>query len=99
MRANPVHRYEELAGYITTLVDNGTLRPGARVPSLREIGRQRRASLSTALQAYRLLEDQGIIEARPRSGFVVAKGGPVLIEPPVLSQPPNTPVNVTISGM
>jgi DNA-binding transcriptional regulator YhcF (GntR family) len=43
MRANPVYRYEELAGYISTLVDNGTLRPGGRIPSLREIGRRRHA--------------------------------------------------------
>ena len=59
MRANPGYRYEELAAYITALVESGTLRPGARIPSLRAIGRQRRASLSTAIQAYRLLEDRG----------------------------------------
>jgi DNA-binding transcriptional MocR family regulator len=99
MRANPIHRYEELAAYITALVDNGTLRPGTRVPSLRAIGRQRRASLSTALQAYRLLEDQGVIEARPRSGYIVTKSGPVALETPKPSQPPDTPVNVAISGV
>jgi DNA-binding transcriptional MocR family regulator len=99
MRANPVHRYEELAGYITALVENGTLRPGGRVPSLREVGRQRRASVSTALQAYRLLEDQGVIEARPRSGYVVAKGGPIAMAAPAPSRPPGKPVNVAVSSI
>jgi DNA-binding transcriptional MocR family regulator len=62
MRGEPQFRYEELAEAITGLVENGTLAPGARAPSLREISRQRRIGLSTALQAYRLLEDRG----RPR---------------------------------
>jgi DNA-binding transcriptional MocR family regulator len=99
MRANPIHRYEELAGYITALVENGTLRPGARIPSLREIGRQRRASVSTALQAYRLLEDRGVIEGRPRSGYIVAKPGPVALEAPAPSAPPGTPVPVALSSV
>ena len=71
MRAETSHRYEEVAHFITTLVDTGTLAVGARAPSLREICRQRRISLSTALQAYRLLEDRGVLEARPQSGYYV----------------------------
>jgi len=99
MRANPAHRYEELAAYVTALIDNGTLRPNGRVPSLREIGRQRRASLSTALHAYRLLEDRGVIEARPRSGYVVAKSRPLALPAPALSMPPGKPVSVAVSSV
>ncbi|HEV8691040.1 MAG TPA: GntR family transcriptional regulator, partial [Ideonella sp.] len=58
---SPAFRYEELAGFITGLIHRGTLPPGARVPSLREISQQRRTSVTTALQAYRLLEDRGLI--------------------------------------
>jgi DNA-binding transcriptional MocR family regulator len=68
------YRYQELASFITGLVSNGTLEPGARVPSLRQISRQRQISISTALQAYRLLEDRSVIEARPQSGYYVARG-------------------------
>jgi DNA-binding transcriptional MocR family regulator len=93
------HRYEELAGFITSLVNNGTLRPGARAPSLRQICRQRRTSLSTALQAYRLLEDQGVLEARPQSGFYVAKGGAVALETPAISRPPRRATQVSVSGV
>src|SRR5262245_29561384 len=43
-RSGRAYRYEETARFITDLVNNGTLIPGARVPSLREITRQRRVS-------------------------------------------------------
>ena len=86
-RRAPAHafRYEATARFITDLVDNGTLMAGARVPSLREITRQRGVSLSTALQAYRALEDRGILQARPQSGFYVARGAPILLETPAIS--------------
>jgi DNA-binding transcriptional MocR family regulator len=64
-------RYEEVADFIGQQVDRGVLHPGSRAPSLREISRQHRTSLTTAVQAYRLLEDRGVLEARARSGFSV----------------------------
>ena len=64
----PAHRYEALAGFVAGLVEKGTLRQGSRAPSLRQLSKDRRTSLTTALRAYQLLEDQGILEARPRSG-------------------------------
>lgn len=92
-------RYQELASFIAGLVDKGTLLRGARAPSLRQISRQKRTSLSTALQAYRLLEDQGVLEARPQSGFYVARGSAVALKPPSISRPPGKATNVTISGL
>lgn len=99
MRADPLYRYEELAGFITGLVENGTLSPGSRAPSLRQISKQRRISLTTALQAYRLLEDRGVLEARSQSGFYVAKGGPVSLETPAISKPPGKATAVSITGV
>jgi DNA-binding transcriptional MocR family regulator len=92
-------RYQELASYITSVVDTGTLRPGSRAPSLRQITKQRRISLSTALQAYRLLEDRGILEARPQSGFYVTKRRPVSLETPATSRPPGKATSVSISDV
>jgi|SRR6516162_747821 len=57
------HRYEALAGFVAGLVEKGTLRQGSRAPSLRQLSKDRRTSLTTALRAYQLLEDQGILEA------------------------------------
>src|SRR3989442_6149240 len=99
VRSARPYRYEETARFITDLVDNGTLIPGARVPSLRQITKQRGVSLSTALQAYRTLEDRGILQARPQSGFYVAKGAPILLETPAISKPPGRPTTVAVSGV
>jgi len=92
------HRYEELASFVAGLVDKGTLRPGSRAPSLRRISRDRRASLSTALKAYQLLEDRGILEARPRSGYYVTRRPAASLDIPALSQPPGTPTSVAIAA-
>ena len=99
MRIQPQFRYEEVASFITALVDSGTLSPGSRVPSLREISKRRQVSLSTALQAYRLLEDRGVLEAKPQSGHYVAKRGAVLLGTPAISKPPGKATSIAISGM
>src|SRR5690606_16281768 len=41
------------------------------IPSVRKLARQRHVSISTILQAYRVLENRGLIEARPQSGYFV----------------------------
>lgn len=92
------YRYEELARFITTLVDVGTLMPGARAPSLRAISRDRKVSMATAMQAYRLLEDRGVLEARPQSGFYVAPKAPAR-KPPKTSRPPARAIPVSVSGV
>jgi DNA-binding transcriptional MocR family regulator len=99
VRADPRYRYEELASFITGLVHSGTLSPGSRAPSLRQISRQRQTSLSTALQAYRLLEDRGVLEARPQSGFYVANRSAISLQPPTISKPPGKATSVAISGI
>src|SRR5262245_60915319 len=96
MAANAHFRYEELASFIVGLIENGTLLAGSRIPSLREISLQRRVSLSTALQAYRTLEDRGVLEARPQSGYYVASAARSL-EPPVKSQPPPRAASIALA--
>ena len=65
------HRYEQVAGQIARLIREGTLRPGDRVPSVRQLSRRESVSISTVLEAYRRLEGDGWIEARPQSGYFV----------------------------
>jgi DNA-binding transcriptional MocR family regulator len=95
---SPLYRYEEVATFITDLVDAGTLPPGSQAPSLRRISKERCTSLSTALQAYRLLEDRGVLEARPQSGFYVIKRPVVSLETPAISAPPGVPTKVAVSA-
>jgi DNA-binding transcriptional MocR family regulator len=88
----------EVANLITGLVDSGTLSPGSRVPSLRDISKQQRISLSTALQAYRLLEDRGVLEARPQSGHYVTRRAAIRLDTPATSNPPSKAAPVAISA-
>ena len=97
MRSNSQFRYEEVADLIAGLVDSGTLSRGSRAPSLREISKQQQVSLSTALQAYRLLEDRGVLEARPQSGHYVTARAALRLETPAMSQPPGKAAPVVIS--
>ncbi|MDJ1181463.1 PLP-dependent aminotransferase family protein [Roseofilum sp. BLCC_M91] len=63
--------YEQVANRIQTLIAEGTLQPGDRLPSVRKVHQQMSVSISTALEAYRLLEDRGLIGAKPQSGYFV----------------------------
>lgn len=72
MDAPVSYRYEQLADLIAGMIGNGALAPGARLPSVRAMSDQHRVSISTTLQAYRLLESRGLLVARPQSGFYVA---------------------------
>jgi len=65
--------YQRLADHYRQAIRSGVLAPTARMPSVRNLVRLHHVSLSTALQACRRLEDDGLIEARPRSGYFVVK--------------------------
>jgi DNA-binding transcriptional MocR family regulator len=67
-----VTRYRELARELADLIRQGTLRPGDRVPSVRTLCRERGLSPATTMRAYEELEAEGLIEARPRSGYYVS---------------------------
>nr|WP_090439593.1 GntR family transcriptional regulator MpaR [Pseudomonas benzenivorans] len=64
-------RYEKFADEIAALIRRGVLAPGEKVPSVRHASRTYGVSPSTVFQAYYLLEDRGLILARPRSGYFV----------------------------
>jgi DNA-binding transcriptional MocR family regulator len=68
--------YRRLADEIQTLIENGSIRAGHRLPSVRVTARQRQISIGTAVEAYVLLENRGAIEARPKSGYYVRKPRP-----------------------
>lgn len=90
--------YLSLADRLTSLAASGSLRPGARLPSVRALSEQHGVSVSTAVQAYRTLEDRGVIEARPKSGFFVRR--PRSLPPvPTATRPPARPVTVEISAI
>jgi len=63
--------YEEVADRIGGMIEKGTYRPGERIPSIRDLSRQMRVSINTVMQAYAHLENVGMVEARPQSGYYV----------------------------
>ncbi len=66
-------RYEALARDIAFSIRQGLLAPGDRLPSVRRASASRDVSPATVFEAYYLLESQGLIESRPRSGYYVAQ--------------------------
>lgn len=65
--------YRHLAERLQKQMETGVLGPGQRLPSLRSISGREKCSLSTALEAYHLLEREGWIEIRPQSGHFVRR--------------------------
>jgi DNA-binding transcriptional MocR family regulator len=73
--------YQHLAAHYLSAIQAQTLRPGDRMPSVRELMRHHQVSLSTALQSLRHLEAAGWLEARPRSGYFVRQPRRAMIRP------------------
>jgi DNA-binding transcriptional MocR family regulator len=87
--------YLRVADRLAAMIENGTLRPGQRLPSVRAVCRQENVSLATAVHAFRLLEDRGLAEARPRSGYFVKRRMQALAREPAISKPLARPCQVT----
>ncbi|MCK8516512.1 PLP-dependent aminotransferase family protein [Methylonatrum kenyense] len=89
--------YEKLVDDLVRLIESEVLRPGERLPSIRQLARSRSISPGTVLQAYGVLEDKGIVEARARSGYFVASQAKELFPVPETYQPGSlsTPVDVS----
>lgn len=88
---NTMKRYEQFAEQIAEQIRCGVLVPGEKVPSVRHASRTYGVSPSTVFQAYYLLEDRGLIQARPRSGYFVRElARHPLAEPQTCQQPTQT---------
>jgi DNA-binding transcriptional MocR family regulator len=90
-------RYERYAQEIANLIRAQTLRPGDRLPSVRQASASRKISPATVFAAYYLLEDQGLIVARARSGYYVKPQALPLQAEPVTAPPgaQSTPVEIS----
>ncbi|MEH6472072.1 MAG: PLP-dependent aminotransferase family protein [Halopseudomonas sp.] len=90
--------YQQLVRDLTEQIQTGQRAIGERMPSVRQLSRDQAVSKSTVLAAYNRLEADGLITARPRSGYFVAL--PQIapsrpLKPPRPSQPETTPVPIT----
>ncbi|MGY0218417.1 aminotransferase-like domain-containing protein [Endozoicomonadaceae bacterium StTr2] len=65
-------KYEQLATELKAQIHQGVWQAGDKLPSLRQTAIDSGLSLMTVLNAYQLLESQGVITAREKSGYFVA---------------------------
>jgi len=66
-----IKKYDQIINRIKDLVRLETLKDGERVPSVRSMSKQMGVSVMTVLEGYRRLENMGLIESRPQSGYYV----------------------------
>lgn len=60
--------YEQIARQIRERVARGDMPPGTRLPTVRSLGSDLGVNLNTVARAYRVLEDEGFVRIRDRSG-------------------------------
>ena len=75
--------YEIVADEILADIAQGLYQPGQKIASVRQLSRKRQVSISTITQAYGLLEDRGIIQARPQSGYFLRESAAAVSPPPL----------------
>jgi DNA-binding transcriptional MocR family regulator len=87
-------RYDHLAIVLGQRIEQGLYPSGERLPSVRALSSEHGVSISTVQQAYRVLEDKQLVEARPKSGYFVSakKMLPAL---PAVCRPAQRPVEIS----
>src|SRR5215213_3157069 len=93
------HKYIEVADRIETLIDKQILKVGDKLLSVRALSKEQGISLSTAFQAYYLLESKGLIEARPQSGYYVKFSPEHVLDLPRICLPPDDAMPVSVDDM
>ncbi|HYV93275.1 MAG TPA: PLP-dependent aminotransferase family protein [Chitinophagales bacterium] len=63
--------YHEVAERFERLINDHVLKSGDKLLSVRSLSKEQGVSMSTAFQAYSILENKGLIEAREKSGYYV----------------------------
>lgn len=65
-------KYESLVAQIKHQIESGVWQTGDKLPSLRKQAEQSGMSLMTVLHAYQMLESQGWVTSKSRSGYSIA---------------------------
>lgn len=68
--------FDQIRVQIIDAVRDGTLTPGSRLPTVRELAGDLRLAVNTVARAYRELEEAGIVETRRRLGTFIARTDP-----------------------
>jgi GntR family transcriptional regulator len=74
--ATPI--WSQIEDGVRRLVASGALKPGAAVPSVRDLAKDLRINPATAAKAYRRLTDAGVLTVRRGDGTYVADTPPAM---------------------
>ncbi|MBI4579995.1 MAG: GntR family transcriptional regulator [Planctomycetes bacterium] len=70
--------YRQIVDQVRYQIAAGMLRPGDRLPSVRDLARQLPVNQNTVLKAYDLLDREGLIDRRQGDGTFVQASVPTL---------------------
>lgn len=90
-----MNRYDQIAATLRTQIQRGQYAIGARLPGIRQLAAEFGASITTVQTACNQLQDEGLIEARSRSGLYVCPPRHANLAPPQTSVAPHAPVTLT----
>ncbi len=65
--------YARIAEKLKGWIRSGALATGERLPSVRQLSKREKISISTVMAAYNLLEEQGWVVVRSKSGYYVRR--------------------------
>ena len=91
--------YEQIAEDLAGGIRQGVYMVGERMPSLRRVSEQYNVSMATAIQAFQLLEQQDLVQARPKSGYFVNPAPVRAHSIPMPSNPSPKPTNVSVGRL
>lgn len=72
--ASPVPPFEQIREQLGDLIRAGTMEPGHRLPSIRQLAGDLRVAAGTVARAYSGLESAGLIELNRATGAKVCTG-------------------------
>lgn len=84
-RDSPIPMHDQLVQQIAILIAAGVLRPGERLPSIRDLARRLDIHPNTVSAVYKALEGYGVVTVRQGSGVRVIEHGRGDDGPPPLS--------------
>jgi len=91
--------YERVAKDFSRAIREGVYGVHERMPSLRRVAQHFKVSLATAIMAYQQLEDEGLLQSRPKTGYFVLPWNRDARPVPPNSQPAVTPTSVNVGQL
>ena len=90
--------YEQIENQIKTQILNGSLKPGAPLPSIRTLAKELKVSIITSKRAYEELEKEGFIQTVVGKGTFVSGASSERLKEAAMSEMENKLEEIIISA-